>query len=812
MTIDPQPVAPDDDAIYVAGSVHALRGVLVFGGCALVIAILYWTQSVLIPIALAVLLSFLLSPVARLFERLRFGRIGSVAVVVLIAFCLLGGIAFGVFTQITRLANDLPGYRSNIRQKVADVQGATQGGVIDKLRQAIGDAMAAFEGKRRGAPRLDQQTDEAKPVPVVMETSVLWQIPTLLEGLASAGLVLVFVIFMLLERRELRDRVIRLLGYGHVAITTRALDEAAGRISRYLVAQSLINAGYGVAIGAGLWFIGLPYALLWGFLTAILRFIPYVGPWLGAGLPVILALAAFPGWTTPLAVIALFLGAELVTNMVVEPLVYGQSAGVSQVALLGLRFIYFLMADQPALEPEARLYQRLLAADLEEAGRGARGAGGRRARLRGARRDAALRDRAARADRATHSLSREEEHNLYQSARTLLATLAEEDAAARTEADGEAGAAEPAPSPASSRARALRSTRCGAAPTRSRSSRRSSRRSRVWCASRRCRPAAPRRRATSAAGCASSSPTSGSSRSRSARRAPRRRRRCAAPGRAASPRRSRRRARRSSSGSASRRARRPPRPSLPFRPEKRSPSFSCACKKRRLEARRDAPAEHVPRLPAGAWDLRLRAGAVLRGDPQARREEAMTRMRVEPMSGRVAVLVVAGCITGVVTAGLTGCAARRPIAELARAEEAVQHARASDEAQRYAAAELSAAEAKLERAYAAADDGDYEDAQRLAEAARAEARIAEARGEAYAKYADRIEPDEVVVTSESGEVVPGRRGGEAVIVEEQRTYAPATGLERRAPSSTVIIEEPAAGAGVVEPDEPEPRSVIVVPE
>lgn len=481
MTVDPQPVAPDDDdSVDVAGSVRALRSVLVFAGCALVIAILYWTQTVLIPIALAVLLSFLLSPIVRLFERLRFGRIGSVAVVVLIAFCLLGGIAFGVFTQITRLANDLPGYRSNIRQKVADVQGATEGGVIDKLRQAVADVMAAFDREKKSAPRLEQGTDEAKPVPVVMETSVLWQIPTLLEGLASAGLVLVFVIFMLLERRELRDRVIRLLGYGHVAITTRALDEAAGRISRYLVAQSLINAGYGVAIGAGLWFVGVPYALLWGFLTAILRFIPYVGPWLGAGLPVILALAAFPGWTTPLAVIALFLVAELVTNMLVEPLVYGQSAGVSQVALLaaiafwtwlwgpiglvlatpltvcvvvlskhvpGLRFIYFLMADEPALEPEVRLYQRLLTADLEEAAEvieeqaGSEHDFGVRAEML---LSAIVR---ARADRATRSLSREEEHNLYQSARTLLATLAEEDEAEPAASDGEAVTTEPKPAP-----------------------------------------------------------------------------------------------------------------------------------------------------------------------------------------------------------------------------------------------------------------------------------------------------------------------------------------------------------------------------
>lgn len=177
----------------------------------------------------------------------------------------------------------------------------------------------------------------------------------------------------------------------------------------------------------------------------------------------------------------------------------------------------------------------------------------------------------------------------------------------------------------------------------------------------------------------------------------------------------------------------------------------------------------------------------------------MTRIRVEPIGGVIAVLLVA--------AGLAGCAAHRPVAEMARAEEAVQHARASDEAQRYAPAELAAAEAKLDSAYAAYDDGDYEDARRLAESARAEARIAEARGDAYAAH---TEPDEVVVTSESAEVVPERRGGDAIIVEQRRTVAPTTVREPRERGSTVIVEDPAPPAFVVEPEEP--GAVLVVPE
>jgi predicted PurR-regulated permease PerM len=385
----------------VEGPPRRLNGAMVFGGCALALAVLYWTQAVLIPIALAVLLSFLLSPLVRGFERIRFGRIGSVVVVVVLAFGILGGVGFALFTQVTRFADELPSYRSNIRAKIVDLRGATSGGLIEKVRRAGADVTAAMN---RSEPQPAQRglTNPVAdaPVPVVMQSSVLWQIPNLLESLASAGLVLVLVIFMLLERREMRDRLIRLIGYGRLAITTRALDEAAARISRYLLAQSLLNATYGCTVGAGLYLLGVPYALLWGFLASVLRFIPYVGAFLGAAMPVTVSLAAFPGWAVPFKVAGLFAATELVTNMIVEPLAYGQSAGVSQVALLAavafwtwlwgpiglvlatpltvcvvvlsknvpeLQFIYFLLADEQVLEPDVRLYQRLLAADHEEA-------------------------------------------------------------------------------------------------------------------------------------------------------------------------------------------------------------------------------------------------------------------------------------------------------------------------------------------------------------------------------------------------------------------------------------------------------------
>lgn len=465
--------ADDDPSADAAPDAEArqrrLNAIAVFGGCTLAIAVLYWTQAVLIPIALAILLSFLLSPLVRGFERIGLGRVGSVAVVTLLAFVLLGAVGFALAWQVTRLANELPGYRSNIRAKVVDVQGATSGGIIDKLRGAADDVMSAIDrgAARRAAQRGRVASSDDEPVAVVMQSpSVLWQIPSVLEGLASAGFVLVLVIFMLLERRELRDRLIRLIGYGRLAVTTRALDEAAARIGSYLVAQSLLNAGYGATVGAGLYLLGVPYALLWGFLTACLRFVPYVGPFLGAAMPVLVALAAIPGWNVPLLAVALFVICELVANMIVEPLLYGQSAGVSQVALLAaiafwtwlwgpiglvlatpltvclvvlsknvpeLRFIYYLLADEQVLEPDVRLYQRLLAGDDEEAREVVADYG--RLQPDGDAYDELLLPVLVRtsADRANQRLTADEEHRMHRAARRLLAATARGDAATTRE-------------------------------------------------------------------------------------------------------------------------------------------------------------------------------------------------------------------------------------------------------------------------------------------------------------------------------------------------------------------------------------------
>jgi predicted PurR-regulated permease PerM len=366
-----------------------------WGIIALVVGGLYWLQAVLIPMALAVLLTFLLSPVVGTLQRRGLGRVPAVLVTVVLALSVLGGIGWAVTRQLVALADELPQYSLNIHHRIADLRGASKGGSVEKVQKTMEDVVGEIK-----------KTDKvgvtgAKPIAVILEPpSILAHLPTLLQALASAMVVTVLMIFMLLERRELRDRVILLIGYRRMTATTRALDEAGARISRYLLMQSIINGSFGVAVGLGLFLIGVPYAVIWGSLAAALRFIPYVGAFVAALLPLALSLAVFPGWLQPALVGALFLVLELVTNIVIEPWLYSQSAGVSQVALLiavtfwtwmwgpvglllatpltvclivlgkhlpALGFIVVLMGDRPVIEAKARYYQRLLARDQDEA-------------------------------------------------------------------------------------------------------------------------------------------------------------------------------------------------------------------------------------------------------------------------------------------------------------------------------------------------------------------------------------------------------------------------------------------------------------
>ena len=367
-----------------------------FAGCVLVIAVLYWAQGIFVPFALAILLTFVLTPPVSALERW-VGRVPAVLVVVTLVFTVLGLAGWGVARQMESLAKDLPTYRDNIRTKIRDVRGAGKGGTVEKLQET-------FEGIKTdlGAPA----PRRTGPRPYVITTDdsagylgLAWLGP-MVGPLGTAGLVLVTVIFMLLERRDLRDRLIGLFGHGRLAVTTKAIDEAGTRVSRQLLMQSLVNLVYGIAAGVGLYFLGVPYPLLWASLGGALRFIPYVGPVVAAGAPIVISLAALEGWAEPLKVMALFVVLELFTNLVLETVLYAGAAGVSQLALLmsvafwtwlwgplgllmatpltvclvvlgkhvsGLEFVATLMADTPALAPEHGYYQRLLARDQGEA-------------------------------------------------------------------------------------------------------------------------------------------------------------------------------------------------------------------------------------------------------------------------------------------------------------------------------------------------------------------------------------------------------------------------------------------------------------
>jgi len=382
-----------------AGTVSSL---ITLGSFVLIIACLLWAQAFLIPIALAIMLTFLLSPVSGALERMGLGRIPSVIFIAVLTFSLLGGIGWIVTVQFGSLANELPTYRKNIRQKIADIRQAGKGGALEKVQKTAADVKEEFQ--KNDDPAKVQDKPSREVVVQAEQSSAFWPVPLgvgpVVERFASAGLVIVLVIFMLVQREDLRNRLIRLIGYGRLTVTTKALEEAGDRISRYLLMQTIINASFGMAVGLGLYLIGVPYAVLWGFFAAVLRFIPYVGMFAAAIMPSTLSLAVFDGWLLPILVVVIFVALELICNMVLEPMLYAESAGVSGVGLLvavafwtwlwgpvglvlatpltvcvavlskyvpGMDFIAVLISDQPGMESNMSYYQRLLALDQAEA-------------------------------------------------------------------------------------------------------------------------------------------------------------------------------------------------------------------------------------------------------------------------------------------------------------------------------------------------------------------------------------------------------------------------------------------------------------
>ena len=370
------------------------------------IAVLYFGRDVFLPLAIALLLTFALAPVSTRLRKLGIPRVPAVLVTVMLAFIGIGLFTSVAAVQIGELAQNIPTYQSNVLVKIRGLkETGAGGGLLEQITGAIervGEEIKE-EAKAATAPAEEPESDPL-PVTIVSQPGPIEilqnLIAPLLSPLASVGLVIIVVIFMLLEREDLRDRFIRLVGSGDLHRTTEALQDAGKRVAQYLLMQLVVNVSYAIPIGAGLWLLGIPNALLWALLTLVLRFVPYIGPIIAAFFPLALAIAVDPGWETLIWTAALLIVIELISNNVVEPWLYGSRTGLSPLAIIvaaifwtwlwgpvGLvmstpltvclvvlgrhvpqfEFLDVLFGNEPVLEPHARLYQRLLAGDPDEA-------------------------------------------------------------------------------------------------------------------------------------------------------------------------------------------------------------------------------------------------------------------------------------------------------------------------------------------------------------------------------------------------------------------------------------------------------------
>lgn len=367
-------------------------------------AVLYFAREVFIPFALAFLLAFLLAPLATRLRRWGLGRALSAILVVHVFFAIIAVFGFVMASQMTDVAHKLPGYQKNIREKLHSVQ-ISGGGLIERATRVIHGLTAELTPPAPSSAR--SQSGEEKPVPVEIRKapfSPIEIVRSILGSLLSTGvaalIIIVFVIFMLIQKEDLRDRLIRLIGAGRVNVTTQALDDAAQRLSHYLLAQAGINIAFGILAGCVLYFIGVPNPLLWGLSAALLRYIPYLGIWVAACLPAMMAFAVEPGWVKVPIIFGTYLGIDLLMYNFAEPFLYGNTTGISPIAILiaavfwtwlwgpvglflatpltvclvvigryvpSMEFLSILLGDEPVLKPETRFYQRMLAMNLDEA-------------------------------------------------------------------------------------------------------------------------------------------------------------------------------------------------------------------------------------------------------------------------------------------------------------------------------------------------------------------------------------------------------------------------------------------------------------
>jgi len=386
----------------------------------LIVVVLYIGQAVLVPLALAVILAFVLAPAVRLLRRAGLGNTPSVLIVVAVAFSIIFGVGALITQQVGALVEELPRYQLTLRDKVKALKDVAEGsgGAIKQASETLKNLQQELNQSDAAAttppsvnvtiPSL-QGTHGAdrRPIPVEVRTPAATPLDQLqgiigvvIAPLATAGLVILFVLFLLLQREDVRDRAIRLLGSHDLEKSTTAMDDAGERLGSYFLTLTAINTGYGIFIAFGLWMIGVPSPVLWGVLAALMRFVPFLGSIIAAVCPLILAAAVDPGWTMFLSTLALYAVSEPIMGNVIEPVLQGQRTGLSPLAIvlsaafwtllwgpiglllsipltvvlvvLGhhverLEFLNVLLGDTPPLSPAERFYQRMLAGDPAEA-------------------------------------------------------------------------------------------------------------------------------------------------------------------------------------------------------------------------------------------------------------------------------------------------------------------------------------------------------------------------------------------------------------------------------------------------------------
>ncbi len=396
-----------------AAETPGLSGLLTLAVAVVVVASLYLAREVLIPITLAILLSFLLSPVVALLRRIRLPRVVAVLLAVVIGFGAILSVGAVIGVQVAGLATEVPNYAATIEKKVDWVREATLGRLTTltaRFERHPAPAAAPSTKESQPGPTASRQNtplgDGTRAVPVQVQqppAEPLDLARTILAPIigpvSDLLIVIIIAVFVLMQREDLRDRMIRLFGSNDLHRTTVALDDAARRLGRYFLAQLGINTSFGLIIAIGLWIIGVPSPFLWGVLSGLFRFVPYIGPVIGGLLPAAVAAAVEPGWSMVIWTAALYVAVEAITGQAIEPLIYGHSTGLSPVAVvvsaifwtwiwgpiglvlstpltlclvvLGrhverLEFLDVLLGDQPALTPVENFYQRMLAEDADE--------------------------------------------------------------------------------------------------------------------------------------------------------------------------------------------------------------------------------------------------------------------------------------------------------------------------------------------------------------------------------------------------------------------------------------------------------------